>query len=113
MLFRRAALLSAFAAATLCFLLPKDADAEKIDGFSVKILPLPTFDKRSHPDSETGEVERFVGNQDGAVDPFYKLPGAAGRKPISGHFSQRLGDLYIYVDTYSAGALRPGRTTRP
>jgi len=45
------------------------------------MLPLPTFDKVSHPDSVTGRVERLVGDKDNAVDPFYKTPHLRHHNP--------------------------------
>ena len=57
------------------------AECKSIDGFRVKILPLPTFDKFPIPDSKSGEVKSYVGYKRHDFDPFYQLPGLAGVSP--------------------------------
>jgi hypothetical protein len=81
MLFRSFTYLAVSAAVAFCFFQPNATQAKTIDGFLVKILPLPTFDRLPHPDSTTGIVQRYVGNNNGAVDPFYKLPNLQNVSP--------------------------------
>lgn len=80
-------LFSASAAGIFSILSANIADAKtiggpkNIDGFQVKILPLPTFDKIPRPDSVVGEVKKYVGSRNHAFDPFYMLPDLQNVSP--------------------------------